>query len=126
MLEAGALDSTVRSDTAGRINPERLKWFQEYRTSRRQGTILDLISREDELYQANPLDFYSEAWAFTFYLSEARRPDYVRYLKRIAERDPLDPTYTADERVADVQAVFGRDLRWLETQFLRFMDKLEQ
>lgn len=125
MLESGALDSTVRNDTAGRINPERLQQFQEYRIKRRQGTIADLISHEEELYQSAPLDFYGEAWALTFYLSEARRPDYVRYLKRVAQRSPLEPNYSAEDRLADVQAVFGKDLRWLETQFLRFIDKLE-
>ncbi|WP_437223046.1 DUF1570 domain-containing protein [Planctomicrobium sp. SH661] len=125
MLEAGALDSTVRSDTAGRVNPERMKAFQEYRATRRKGTIADFISNGDQLYNESPIDFYSEAWALTFYLAEARRADYVRYLKKIAERDPLDNTYSPEERLADFQSVFGKDVRWMETQFLRFIDKLE-
>jgi hypothetical protein len=125
LLEAGALKSTSRDDMKSRINPERLRWFQEYRKNRRTGTIADLITRDEALYAANPLDFYSEAWALTFYLAEARRPDYVQYLKRISARDPLGPKYTAAERLADFQAVLGKDIRWVETQFLRFIDGLE-
>lgn len=125
MLEAGALESTNRSDTSERINVDRLKQFQNYRTARRQKTIIDLIEADEEFYQSAPLDFYSEAWAFTFYLSEARRPDYVRYLKRLAARDPLQSPPDAADRLKDFQGVFGKDLRWLETQFLRFIDQLD-
>jgi len=125
MLEAGALDSTVRSDSSSRVNVERLQHFQEYRAKRRTGSIVDLVQDDEKLFQSAPLDFYSEAWALTFYLSESRRPDYVKYLKRIASRDPLKSPYSPDERLADLQHVFGKDLRWLETQFLRFIDKLE-
>lgn len=125
MLEAGALDSTVRSDSNSRVNVERLQHFQEYRAKRRTGSIVDLVQQDEKLFQSAPLDFYSEAWAFSFYLSESRRPDYVKYLKRIASRDPLKSPYSPDERLADLQHAFGKDLRWLETQFLRFLDKLE-
>ncbi|SFI39347.1 DUF1570 domain-containing protein [Planctomicrobium piriforme] len=126
MLEAGALDSTVRSDTEGRINQDRLDWFRKYRATRRKGTVADLITNDEAMFAANSLDFYSEAWAFTFYLAESRRADYVRYLKRIAARDPLENEYTPQQRLADFQAVFGKDLRLVETQFLRFVDGLQQ
>jgi hypothetical protein len=125
MLEAGALQSTTRDDVDSRINKERCDWFRQYRAQRRKTTIVDLITRDEELFAAAPLDFYSEAWAFTFYLAESRRPDYVLYLKKIASRDPLAPTYPAAERLADFQAIFGKDPRWVETQFLRFIDGLE-
>jgi len=125
LLEAGALESTNRSDTSERINVDRLQQFQDYRASRRQKTLINLIGGDEEFYQSAPLDFYGEAWALTFYLSEARRPDYVRYLKRIAARDPLQPPPNAEARLHEFQAVFGKDLRWLETQFLRFIDQLD-
>jgi len=124
MLEAGALKSTNRSDTQERINTERLQQFNLYRSEGRTGTIENLITKDEQFYQTSPLEFYSESWALTFYLSETRRPDYVLYLKRISNRDPLKGDYSAAERLADFQAVFGKDLRWLETQFLRFIDKL--
>jgi len=124
MLESGALESTVRGNTSERINVSRLKQFQDYRAHRRQQTILHLIQNGEELYRAAPIDFYSEAWALTFYLSETRRPDYVHYLKRIASRDPLQSTDSPEQRLSDFQSVFGKDVRWIETQFLRFIDNL--
>lgn len=125
MLEAGALQSTSRDDVATRVNVERLKQFQDYRAKRRKGSLADLITDEDSLYASAPLDFYSEAWALTFYLSESRRQDYIRYLKLISDRDPLSPTYPARERLADFQSIFGSDLRRLDVQFLRFIDSLD-
>lgn len=124
LLEAGALESTNRTDTAERVNPERLRQFQEYRARRPAGSLITLISEDEKLYHSAPLDFYSESWAVTFYLSETRRPDYIRYLKKIAARDPMATRYDAAERIADFQSVFGKDLRWMETQFLRFIERL--
>lgn len=124
LLEAGALDSTNRSDTAGRVNVERLQQFQDYRANRRTGTISDFILQAESLYENASLDFYAEAWAFTFYLAENRRPDYVKLLKRIASRDSSSGPYTPEEQLKDLQQVFGKDLRWLETQYLRAIDKL--
>lgn len=124
LLEAGALDSTNRADTSGRINVERLRQFQDYRANRRKGTISDFILQAESLYENSPLDFYAEAWAFTFYLAEHRRPDYVRLLKRIASRDKSNGPYSPEEQLKDLQQVFGKDLRWLETQYLRAIDKL--
>ncbi|HWL09679.1 MAG TPA: DUF1570 domain-containing protein [Planctomicrobium sp.] len=123
-MESGALKSSSQKGANERINYDRLNWFQKYRATRRAGTIADLIANDDALFLSNPLDFYSEAWALTFYLSEARRPEYVRYLKRLSEREPMNENYSSQERLEDFQAVFGKDLNWLETQFLRFIDGL--
>ncbi|WP_437185547.1 DUF1570 domain-containing protein [Planctomicrobium sp. SH668] len=125
VLEEGALNSKNREDTTSRINSNRLKQFQEYRLKRRNTTIIDLVKDEGQLYRESPLDFYAEAWAFTFYLSENRRSEYIKYLKVISERERNGAPYTSEQKLADMQSVFGKDLRWLETQFIRFVEKLE-
>ncbi len=124
-MEAGLLNSSGSQDINSRVNKDRLDWFRQYRATRRSGTIADLISNDEGIYQKSPLDFYSEAWALTFYLSEARRPDYLRYLQRLKEKQTMHAVDSPEERLADFQTVFGNDLAWMEIQFLRFIDGLE-
>lgn len=125
-LEEGGLQSRVKSGTASRINATRLEQFQKYRESGRSHTIKTLITDDETLYRTNPVNFYSEAWAFSFYLSEQRRPEYINYLKRIAQRNSFTTNDSPEQRLADFQAAFGNDLDWIETRFLRFIDDLPQ
>ena len=112
-------------DPKTRINRNRFLWFQEYREKRRSEKALLHLIESDAHFSKQPLDAYAEAWAFSFFLMEKRPSHYTRYLKRIAKRDPLEP-YTSKERMEDFAAIFGRDLRWLDIWFLRFMDKLAE
>ncbi|WP_437192195.1 DUF1570 domain-containing protein [Planctomicrobium sp. SH527] len=125
-LEEGGLQSRVKAGTASRINVTRLNQFRNDRAKDRNHTITSLITDDETLYKTDPINFYSEAWAFNFYLSEQRRPDYINYLKRIAQRNPLSETYSPEDRLADFQAVFGKDTSWIEIQFLRFIDGLPE
>jgi len=125
VMETGALESAVANGAQDRINRNRLDHFLQYRQTRRQGTIAEYISGDERLYISQPLDFYSEAWALTFYLSEQRRPEYLQYLKRLAARSPLQEPPTPEERIEEFQSVFGKDLKWVEVQFQRFIDGLE-
>lgn len=104
-----------------RVNEERYEWFMQ----RTRGNVLpikDFIAA-DRPFGTATLDAYAESWALAFYLSERRGADYTAYLRRIQERDPL-VDYSADERVADFQQAFGKDLDWLQVEWLRFMDGL--
>lgn len=104
-----------------RINPERHQWFMQ-RARQRLVPVKEFVAA-DRPFGAATLDAYSQAWALTFYLSERRSADFATYLKMIRERDVL-ADYTADQRVADFQNCFGRDLDWLQVEWLRFMDQL--
>ncbi len=123
-LEGSALNANLSGKIDARINKDRFDQFQE---NRAKGTLLplaDLIADGEQYYATNPLGFYGESWALTFYLSEKRRPEYLAYLKKLAARDPLKNPYSPADRLADFQTCFGTDLKWMEVQFLRFMESL--
>jgi hypothetical protein len=104
-----------------RVNEERYEWFMQ----RTRGNVLpvkDFIAA-DRPFGAATLDAYAESWALAFYLSERRPADYTKYLQAIQDHDPL-ADYSPDERVADFQKAFGKDLDWLQVEWLRFMDGL--
>lgn len=124
MLEAGALDNRGGTQaTSARTNDSRLAHFREYR-ARREYALADFLNLDERLYTRAPLDFYSEAWALTFFLAETRRTEYTKYLQILAERDPLTTADNPTRRIEDFQKAFGKDLARLEVQFLRYVDSL--
>jgi hypothetical protein len=104
-----------------RVNEERYEWFMQ-RTRANVLPVKDFIAA-DRPFGTATLDAYAESWALAFYLAERRPADYTKYLRDIQEHDPL-ADYTPDERVADFQTAFGKDLDWLQVEWLRFMDGL--
>jgi hypothetical protein len=104
-----------------RVNEERYQWFMQL--ARPQLVPIKQFLAADRPFGVTPLDAYSEAWALSFYLSERRPGDFAKYLQTIQQHDPLTD-YTADQRVADFQSAFGKDIDWLQVEWLRFMDEL--
>jgi hypothetical protein len=76
------------------------------------------------LFDADAGRAYAEAWALSFFLSEKMPRQYCDYLELTASR-PVFEKYPSAERLRDFQKVFGRDLKLVESQFLRFMDELK-
>lgn len=120
----GIRDSSPRLPASSRINRERFVWFGNFVSSRREPKSLPDFIKSDELFQSATLDAYSQAWALSFYLTETRSSKYARYLRRVAERDPMSP-YPPEQRLDDFEQAFERDLNWLESDFLRFIDRLK-
>lgn len=121
--EVANLRENNRIDSAlSRANPSRLKWFMESRSRGEPPNFANLVS-EDRAFSTQTLDAYSDAWALTFYLLEKRSADYTAYLKRLAERDPQQE-YLPEQRLADFQRIFGRDLSLMENRVLRFIDEV--
>ncbi|MCA9072183.1 MAG: DUF1570 domain-containing protein, partial [Planctomycetaceae bacterium] len=116
--------SSQRGKAIQRINRERYVWFQNYVKSRRKPKSLEAFVSSDRQFQSAALDGYAEAWALSFYLIETRPAKYAAFLKTITSRDPMK-AYPANERVADFQKAFGKDLDMLEADFLRFFARLE-
>lgn len=106
-----------------RINRERFLRFGEYAKQRRQAKSLGTFVSTDDMLSKATLDFYAEAWALTFYLTETRSSAYAKYLKTLAERDPIKP-YPAAERLEEFRKAFGNDLVMLEADFLRHLERL--
>jgi hypothetical protein len=125
VLEAPGIRVRGSSDAAARINTDRLNWFSSEYESRRQPGDLARMVAGDEVFRNQALDAYSSAWAFTYFMTEnpARARSYVRYLRILGDRDPLQH-YTAEERLKDFQSAFG-DVSKVEMDFLRSIDRLE-
>jgi len=119
----------VRNPSAGRsvsdrINLERFLRFGNFAQSRRKKGSLQRFIASNGLFGSVTLDAYAQAWALTFYLTETRSADFARYLKTVVTRDPLK-SYSKQERLADFQSAFGKDLEWFDVQFLRYMSRLK-
>ena len=110
---------------SNRINPERFVWFGSYKQQRRKPKSLASVITSDALFEANALDAYSEGWALSFYLMETRSRDYSKYLSAVARRDQFSE-YTPQQKLADFQAAFGKDMGLLEAQYLRFISGLKK
>lgn len=123
VFENAAVRRNDRNTPQGeRVNVSRLRWFQQHRDRWPLGGIAELIA-DDQRFQDSVLDAYSQAWALSFYLMETRSADYTAYLRKLAQRNPLEP-YPPAERLRDFQTHFGNDLSLLETRLRRFCDDL--
>ena len=63
---------------------------------------------------------YADAWALNYYLLRARKQDFVRYLKGLADQEPLAER-SAAQRVARFRQAFGEDLDEVSSQWRRYM-----
>lgn len=114
-----------RGKATTRINRNRLLWFVNYSQKRRKKDSLRSFVREDQLFQSSTFDAYAEAWALTFFLVETQPARYARYLKKISQRDPLK-VYSAEARERDFKEAFKTNLKTLEVDYLKFIDRLTQ
>lgn len=121
MFEArGVWASQYDRTQADRVNRGRLIDFRNYvATKWKPGTIASLLS-SDRMFQSDTTGAYALAWALSFYLSETQPRLYAEYLARTVERQPFE-SYTAAERMADFEDIFGSEMKMFETKFLRYM-----
>jgi hypothetical protein len=124
MFEArGVWNRAFDQSQTDRINQGRLRGFREYvKTRRRPGAVAQLIATDDA-FRSDIDGAYAEAWALSFYLCETQPRLYAAYLAKTAER-PLFAEYTAGERMADFQEIFGGEMKMFETKFLRYMEEV--
>jgi hypothetical protein len=125
MFEArGVWNRQYDRSQADRINRGRLRDFHNYAAKRRRPEMLSELITSDQLFRSDPEGAYAEAWALSFYLCETQPRLYAAYLAKTAER-PLFSDYSAADRMADFQSVFGREMRMLEKKFLSYMEKVK-
>jgi hypothetical protein len=121
MFEAPGVWSERYDHTqADRINRGRFDSFRRYIATRRQSGSLALLLTTDEAFRSDPDGAYAEGWALSFYLCETQPKLYAAYLEKTAAR-PAFSHYTAAERMADFQAIFGGDLKLFEAKYLHYM-----
>jgi hypothetical protein len=122
----GVWNSRSHPRLPDRLNRGRLQAFRQQCAAGRRADVrfAELIG-SDRMFQSDAQAAYAESWAFTFYLVETRPRDFARYLQRTAAHPAFtDPT--SGERLADFTAVFGENLKLLDSQFLRYMDGLRE
>ncbi len=109
------------SSIAEKLNRDRYIWFKNYLANRRVKRSLSDFIGGDRLFQDATLDAYSEAWALTFFLMQTRGTAYSTYLKGLASRHPFDD-YSQEQRIIDFKAAFGKDLNYIENEYVRFWE----
>jgi hypothetical protein len=108
---------------ADRINRGRLADFKHYVATRRLPPVAELVA-SDRTFKSHPAGAYAEAWALTFYVSEAHSEMYRAYLAKMANKE-YGADYPAAERIADFAEFFGHDFRLFEAKFHRFMARVK-
>jgi hypothetical protein len=112
-------------DGVGRLNQVRLRDFAEFRSKRRSADSIKSLVLNDQRFRTDSaaLDAYAEAWALTYFLVNQRPAQYYKYIKSMIAKQSLQDD-SDEQKLADFQAAFGRDLRQFDQSFLRYMDEL--
>jgi hypothetical protein len=122
MFEVRGVYENRMSDTRDdRLNEGRLREFNDFAANRRPAGFMTELVASDAAFRSDTSSAYAEGWALTFFLAETRPRLYAEYLQRTAARE-MFTNYTPAERLADFQDVFHNDLKWFESQFLKFME----
>ncbi len=109
-----------------RVNRERYLRFMGYAHSQRSKKgALEAFIRSDDAFTTRPLDAYAEAWALSFFLIETRPAKYSEFLRMTGSRETTR-SYAPEERLSDFQSIFGKNLDWLDGQFLQFMNRIDR
>ena len=109
----------------GEVNHLHLKTYQ--RASENRKLIrLDRLVADDLVFRnsATVRTAYAQSWALTYFLSRTRREQYLQYLRLQSNMRPLQTQGRAG-RLNDFRTVFGSNLRDLQREFQRYMDRIK-
>ena len=99
-----------KNDLAGRDGPKSLRM---------------LISSDKRLRDPETAaSGYAEAWAFTHFLLNRKADQFVKYLKFMAGKKVLVED-TPEKRLEDFHQFFGKSLKELDAEFIRYVRKLK-
>ncbi len=118
----GVWDSRSYQTQRDRFNEGRLRDFKHFMKSRESGYLQELIA-SDQPFRRDSAQAYCESWAVTFFLCETRSRNFFKYLELSADRE-MFTDYPATDRVRDFQSVFGKDIRWLESKMVKYIEAL--
>lgn len=111
--------------TLGKVNPVRLRAFDDYvKKGRPADSLTTLISSDKRFTEPDSaVQAYAEAWSLTYFLIKTRRKQYTEYLQLLAKKPPLK-FGTPEDRLAEFRSIFGDDLQKLDREFVRYLGKL--
>ncbi len=124
-FETPDLKSAKGWSSIGSLNRNRLIQFRKY-LARRGSDSLEKLIRDDLRFRepATAIDAYAEAWALHYFLLRTKGKEYAAYVKRLSGKPPVIFD-TPEERLAEFRAAFGNDLKKFDTEFLRYLRKLD-
>jgi hypothetical protein len=109
----------------GNVNYSRFDLFQENYSA---GKVLPLerMLTDDKLFQtpATAVDSYAQAWAWNYFLIRSRPKEYAKYLQTIAAK-PVLVEDKQGQRLKEFRAAFGEDLKAVEDDFYRMMNRVK-
>ena len=100
--------------------------MQNYRRLVDSANSLALLQQQiasDDLFGRTTNVAYAHAWAMTFFLTEQEPRRFAELIQQLNRRQAFG-RYTAKERIADFQKVFGSDLRMFDARMQRFLETL--
>ena len=125
MFEArGVWNSKTFSSQTDRINRGKLDAFRKYARGRRDKNAIANLVCYDHLFKNDPEAAYCEAWALTFFLSEAEPQKFQRFVAKTAASKAFTE-YTSPQRLKDFTDIFGTNLGMLDSRMQRFLQSLK-
>jgi hypothetical protein len=108
-----------------RINTTRLRRFHRYARQRSAHSLRSMLSGDDDFHDPRrTADVYAEAWAFCYYLMKRHAAEFSEYLRWTSRQQPLI-SVDGEQRVQVLLEILDTELDQLETDFLRYIDRLK-
>ncbi|MEQ1827359.1 MAG: DUF1570 domain-containing protein [Pirellula sp.] len=125
MFESSKL-SGLQSREGGSYWPESRRDDWKTLTKNPEGMyrLIDSLIRNDSAFDRDALHAYCGSWALTAYLSQRRAAQFGQYLNRVASMPPF-MKYDTAQRVADFNALFGKDTRLMAKSVIAFIESLD-
>jgi hypothetical protein len=120
----GVNNSAHYGSQSSRINRGRLNDLKRfYQQGAVDGRLVDLI-QSDDLFRTDPLLAYSMSWGLTFYLSEYRPQQYLKFLSVDSKRLNF-ADFPSSDRLGAFGNAFGYKLNDIEGRMKNFILSLE-
>jgi hypothetical protein len=123
-FESPDLKNAAGWRSIGRINRVRNIEFREYLRFRAPDSLETLLATDERFRDSSSASkAYAEAWALNFFLIRTRMKEYRQYLQTLSKKKAMiydEP----EERLSLFRKAFGEDLRAFDTEFLRYVIRL--
>lgn len=109
----------------GGINFLRLQPFLQFLERRPQDSLRQMIKSDEVFRRGDVLDNYSQAWAFTYFLLNRHRENFVEYLQHMSKK-PILIYDKPEQRVSEFEELMKKSIEELDREFVQYMKSLNQ
>nr|WP_283431312.1 DUF1570 domain-containing protein [Neorhodopirellula lusitana] len=108
----------------GRVNRVNLNRWKRYLPSRPGDSLATLVA-DDARFQSSATAeaAYGESWALTYFLIRTMKREYIDYLERLRQTQPLQQ-YTQRERIEMFETAMKMPLAKVDEKFLAYMRRV--